>query len=98
MWATKGGHTKIVQTLLDARADVNAQKHGWTALMIASNQGHTKIAQALLAAGADANAHVEDGMTALILASRNGHPKIVTDLSSTLGPMSILKAGMARQP
>jgi ankyrin repeat protein len=55
--ASRGGHDKIVELLLDKGADVNAQggEYG-NALQAASLGGHDKIVELLLDKGADVNA------------------------------------------
>ena len=54
---SEGGHEKIVQILLDAGAEINAQEEdGSSALITASGGGHKKIVQMLLERGADVNA------------------------------------------
>jgi ankyrin repeat protein len=59
MSASAEGHEKVVQMLLDAGADVNAQGgHYGNALQAASWGGHEEVVQMLLAAGADVNAFV----------------------------------------
>ena len=65
------GHVKIVNMLIEAGADVNAQnKRGETALFCAAWWGHVKCMESLLKAGADVNITDDDGDTALIKASR----------------------------
>ncbi|KAK4553334.1 hypothetical protein LTR86_009634 [Recurvomyces mirabilis] len=78
--AAVGGHERIVERLLAAGADVNAQGGGYrgTALQAASFGGHTMIVKRLLAVGADVNTIVaETEGTALVAASRYGHEDIV---------------------
>jgi ankyrin repeat protein len=52
--ASWSGHTKIVELLLAAGADVNIKTkiNGWSVLYIAQSKGHTKIAELLKAYGA----------------------------------------------
>jgi ankyrin repeat protein len=72
------GHEKVVQMLLDARADVNALGGGYsTALYTAALRGHEKVVQKLLDAGADVNARGGQYGTALQAASVNDHEKVV---------------------
>ncbi|KAJ6103492.1 hypothetical protein N7486_005919 [Penicillium sp. IBT 16267x] len=78
MWASRNGHDKIVQILLEHGADVNAQGgHYGNALYAASWEGHDKIVQMLLEHGADVNAQGGDFGNALQAASSKGHDKIV---------------------
>jgi len=76
--ASAGGHEKIVQILLNKKADVNVQGGAYgTALAAASLGGHEKIVQILLNKKADVNAQGGDYGTALAAASLEGHEKIV---------------------
>jgi ankyrin repeat protein len=52
--ASWSGHTKIVELLLAAGADVNVKTkiNGWSVLYIAQSKGHTKIAELLKEYGA----------------------------------------------
>ncbi len=76
--ASFNGQNKVVQNLLDAKADVNAgDAHGGFALGMASYCGHQEIVQMLLAAKADVNVMKGDGPTALMSASRGGQNEVV---------------------
>jgi len=77
--ASAGGHEKIVQILLNKKADVNAQGGAYgTALTAASAGGHEKIVQILLNKKVNVNAQGGDYYgTALAAASSGGHEKIV---------------------
>ena len=49
-WAARYGHARIVESLLHAGAEANAQdKEGWTALATVAHEGHAGVARALLA-------------------------------------------------
>ena len=76
--ASKCGHENMVQMLIDAGAEVNAQTkwHRKNALQAASEDGHEKVVQMLLEAGADINAQ-EGELTALEAASESGHEQVV---------------------
>jgi hypothetical protein len=73
------GHQEIVQILLDAGADVNAQSlyFGSTPLWIAAGEGHLEIVRTLLDAGADVNAQNDGGTTALSNAASEAQRDIV---------------------
>ncbi|CRL24736.1 Ankyrin repeat-containing domain [Penicillium camemberti] len=76
--AAGGGHIDVVQTLLAAKADVNAspaEYNGRTALQAAAGGGHLDVVQTLLAAKADVNASV-----ALEEAEAKGHTQVVQAL------------------
>jgi len=77
--ASAGGHEKIVQILLNKKADANAQGGAYgTALTAASLEGHEKIVQILLNEKVNVNAQGGDYYgTALAAASAGGHEKIV---------------------
>ena len=64
MEAANNGHTQIVQALIRAGADVNAQdEHGYTALMLATWAQDTQIVQSLLNANADVTIESNFGET-----------------------------------
>ncbi len=61
MVAARGGSAEIVQMLIDAGADVNAQNeknNNQTALILATREGHAEVVKVLLAAGADKTARL----------------------------------------
>jgi ankyrin repeat protein len=82
IWASDFGHEKVVQILLNAGADVNAQAQGVrdgnsNALYEASAGGHEKVVQILVDRGADVNAQGARYGTALSIASAGSNEKIV---------------------
>jgi ankyrin repeat protein/predicted Ser/Thr protein kinase len=81
--AAARGDLAIVNSLLDAGADVNEQdSDGWSALIGAVDRGHAEIARLLLDRGADANAARQSGVTALIIAASRGDQQTVEMLLS----------------
>ncbi|MCJ1347169.1 hypothetical protein MMC31_005390 [Peltigera leucophlebia] len=93
--AAKGGHLEVLERLLMAKAEVNAEARkfsGRTALQGASEQGHLEVVERLLAAGADVNAQAteeasvnaeaceDSGRTALQGAAEQGHLEVVERL------------------
>ncbi|KAK5539671.1 hypothetical protein LTR25_003376 [Vermiconidia calcicola] len=81
IWASDSGHEKVVQILLNAGAEVNAQAQGVqddnsNALSAASSRGNEKIVQILLDRGADINALGDYG-TALSAVSARGNEKMI---------------------
>jgi ankyrin repeat protein len=78
IWASRKGHTDIVELLLNNGANVNlAPYSGVSALHLASKYGHKQIVELLLNKGADVNAETSGKFTALILASEQGNIDIV---------------------
>jgi hypothetical protein len=80
-------NSKLIQTLLDRHADVNAQpakRYGATALQFAAINGNLEIAQLLLAAGAEINAPRApfEGRTAIEGAAEWGRLDMVAFLLS----------------
>jgi ankyrin repeat protein len=68
--ATMLGELRIVQTLLNAHAAINAQDSDkWTALMIATRNRKYNIMRTLIAAGADKTITSISGQTAITMAA-----------------------------
>jgi WD40 repeat protein/ankyrin repeat protein len=71
---SSGGHTELVQLLLDYKADPNAaDPAGGTALMFATQNGYSDLAKLLLARGANPNQPARDGSTPLMMAIGDGY-------------------------
>ena len=77
--ATRNGHKKIVQLLLDRDADVNvlSQDRGNSPLMEAAVRGDDTSVRHFLEAKANPNLISKSGQTALMLAIGEGHKTIV---------------------
>jgi hypothetical protein len=79
--AARNGHTRVVEHLGQARADLNVQKgNGATPLYLAGQNGHLGVVKALLAHSASVDQAMDDGATPLIVAGQNGHLEVVTAL------------------
>jgi hypothetical protein len=83
LWeAARSGDAKLVATLLDKGADVNARfRYGTTALFKAAERGHAEVVKVLLARGADAT--VRDtfyGATAMTWALDHKHVPVIEAL------------------
>jgi ankyrin repeat protein len=71
-------HQSVVETLLEAGADINAKNNdGMTALISASIYDYLSIVETLLQAGADKNAYDNIVSTALLWAVVSHHQSIV---------------------
>ncbi|MCJ1267408.1 hypothetical protein MMC22_007293 [Lobaria immixta] len=76
--ASAKGHENVVQILMDAGADLNAQGGFYgNVLQAASAKGHEKVVQILIDAGADLNAQGGWFGNALQAASAEGHDEVV---------------------
>lgn len=72
--AASAGHTRIVQLLLSAEADISAvDENECTALHWAADKGHAQVVEALLKARAQVDAVDDDAWTPLCLAAEEGH-------------------------
>jgi ankyrin repeat protein len=76
--AAEQGREKVVERLLDAGADVDANygQYG-SALYVASLEGHDGVVEVLLRRGADVNIEGGNAGSALCAASSVGHEKVV---------------------
>ncbi|WP_339047765.1 ankyrin repeat domain-containing protein [Candidatus Mesenet endosymbiont of Phosphuga atrata] len=81
MQAARKGYKDIVNALIEAKANVDAQnKCGATVLMFAVFGNNKDTVNVLIKAGCDVNSQYEDGATALILAAQSGYTAIVKRL------------------
>jgi hypothetical protein len=65
------GRNIMVQTLIDAGANVNYTENSKTTLILAAQEGHDTVVQTLIDAGADVNAKTNDGYSALHFAANS---------------------------
>ena len=80
-WATRLGHTELVETLLKRGADPNVQNFdGDTPLMIAVYEGYLEIARTILEHGAKIDTKNMERITALHFAVFSGRADMVTML------------------
>ena len=80
MYALHQGHSKVVRTLLNLRADLDIQgRTGQTALMMAIEDSQHNIDAIACAVDAGANLEISDiqGRTALFQAVQNGDKNLV---------------------
>jgi len=86
-YAATGGHTSIIQLLLDENAYIDAESpNGSTPLMMAARYGNDKAVQLLLSEGADHQLKNQLGFTALDFAVQGRRPesiKLLQSLSSS---------------
>lgn len=79
--AVERGHSEIVGTLIEAKADPNCRHGDRTPLLVAAQKGLQRIAEQLLQSSrTDVDARGPIGETALILAAEGGHLGIVRAL------------------
>jgi len=105
MWAASEGNTEVVELLLAAGADLNAQlASGFNAWLFAVRAGRTETVRALLKAGADLNYATPPGpkpkgktpvagTSALILAIENGHFELAAELVDRGADPNDLRSG-----
>ena len=82
MLAAAGGHTQVVRQLLASAASTDLQnRHGDTALILASQAGDLESVRALLAAGASRKLRNRDGVAAADAAKARSFDALVAVLN-----------------
>jgi ankyrin repeat protein len=84
MWAAAEHHPDVVQSLIEAHADLKANtKQGFTAIHFAAREGDLESVKALLAAGVDINIQTQTEGGENRVTSQLGIPKTVGTLGYT---------------
>ena len=92
--AIRLGDPAQVYNLIAAGADVNAKdKHGQTAIMLASRNGHTDVVQLLVDANAELNATAKYNLSAVMLAVLNHHDDVVRILVDAGAALNLRGSG-----
>jgi hypothetical protein len=79
--AVEAGDKKAVKALVAAGADVNATRHGRTALWLAAHNGRRRIVERLIAAGADVD-RANGGLSPLLAALEAEHFSLAHTLAT----------------
>ena len=90
------GDFDTLKTFIAAGVDVNYRdKHGWSAILWASNYNYPAIVKHLIVHGADVEATDPDGRRVLAMAASNGHINVVHALISggaSIGGDAVVRA------
>jgi ankyrin repeat protein len=74
--AARNGDTGLIESLLNSGAPIDSRdRHGQTALIIASHGGHLAVVECLLRDGAQPDTTAKYGLSALMLAIVAGIPR-----------------------
>jgi len=96
-YAARNGHVPVVDLLVRARAEIDADVYRGTALIWAASRGHGAVVACLLESGADPNTRATfggplhgEGVTALHIAAEAGHTAIAEQLLAAGADPSIV--------
>ncbi|CAF1659858.1 unnamed protein product, partial [Didymodactylos carnosus] len=65
MYASRFGHSHLIQLLIDSGADLNRRdEKGWCPLLMATQHGHLDIVKHLVQNGAETKIKTNQGLTA----------------------------------
>ena len=85
--ACEYNHTKIVEMLLEYKADINKSCDGGASpLYIACQNGYNKIVKILLTHGVDINKRKDNGFSPLLIACSKNHIDVVEELLKVQSP------------
>ncbi len=91
-YAATGGHTDLIQLLLDESAYIDAESpNGTTPLMMAAKYGNGKSVELLIAEGADIQAKNLLGLTALDFAVQGSQPDVIQLIQAALLKLEVQK-------
>ncbi len=92
--ALRSGDVEGVRARLDAGVDVDSRdRHGQSALMVASHRGDAAIVAALLDRGAGTDVTAKYGLSALMLAVVGGHGEVARMLARAGADRSLRGSG-----
>jgi uncharacterized protein len=92
--AARSGDAGLTESLLKSGAPIDSRdRHGQTALMIASHGGHPAVVECLLRHGANPDMTAKHGLSALMLAIVAGHEQIARTLVRAGADLTIRGTG-----
>lgn len=87
-YASTGGHTEIIQLLLDKSAYIDAESpNGTTPLMMAARYGNSKAVQLLIDEGADVQHKNQLGFSAMDFAKQGNRPDSLALLEAAVNKL-----------
>jgi len=90
--AAKSGCLAMVELMLEAHGDLNADENGWNALHFASHCGHYQVIDRLVASNVSTKAITSKKQTPLLLAVKGGHFAVAESLLRSNQDGSSIKA------